>query len=119
MEPHKLKRWIRASAPRIVFYTCGRPGRSKKDAKADVSDECIHAWVEGLPACSNIRIIEHPTTDTKPVPNDVLESVCLEVATLVREGRTVVVMDSGGESRVGQICRYIGAIEDRNRIGRP
>lgn len=149
MEPHRLQRWVLPSPAGRAFHTCGRPGRSKKNIKAGVSDAVIHAWVRGLPAEHNVvvlsllgskstgkcewsfysfykerrsfqdwldqhygsafKVIEYPTVDGAPVPNNVLAEVCSRISTLLNEGRTVVVMDSGGVCRVGQVCRHCNA----------
>ena len=58
-------------------------------------------------------VVEYPTTDTEQVPSDILESLKNEITALHGAGRTVDVMDSGGHSRSGKVCRYLGFCEQR------
>lgn len=59
-----------------------------------------------------VVIREHPTYDFKPVPQDTLEAASNDINELSVAGRTVVLVDSGGVTRTGQVCQHIGAIED-------
>lgn len=59
-----------------------------------------------------ILVVEHPTYDFCPVPPDVLDAVASDVVSFLLKGRTVVLMDSGGETRTRVVCKHIGFIED-------
>jgi hypothetical protein len=54
-----------------------------------------------------IIVREHPTIDFRPVPPETLDCVAAEIASLLQVGKTVVIMDSGGETRTGALCRHL------------
>lgn len=58
-----------------------------------------------------IEVVEHPTTDFQPVPAETLSNVAADITRLLADGRTVVLVDSGGQQRSGQICRFMKAVE--------
>ena len=68
----------------------------------------LDRWHKGL----SIQVVEHPTHDFCPVPAEVLVAVSADISRLLTEGRTVVLVDSGGETRTGQICKYMKFLED-------
>lgn len=165
LKPFRLKCWEVGTAPEwVIFYTCGRPGRSGREESKDlpVSDELVHRWVLGLPRpgtaiisllgrkhgpkgrsefsfysfCSefdtgdergnrltfqewldlhhkelNILVREHPTFDYQTIPPKDVASIKAEIKGLYAKGRKVVLMDSGGMTRTGQVCKDMGAIE--------
>ena len=59
-----------------------------------------------------IQVVEHPTYDGVRVPEATLRAVACEVSRLLSAGRTVVLMDSGGQDRTGQVCRQMGFVEN-------
>jgi len=59
-----------------------------------------------------IKVIEHPTYDFCPVPAETLAAIASDIADLLSEGRIVVLMDSGGETRTKAVCKYMGFTED-------
>ena len=60
----------------------------------------------------NLRIIvsEHPTYDTKPVDSDALAEIRGDIFNLLSVGHTVVVVDSGGVERTGQVVKHLRAV---------
>jgi hypothetical protein len=72
-------------------------------------------WVDKWHGCLAIIVREHPTHDFQGISNDVLEAVASDIRELLSEGRIVVVVDSGGQTRTGMICSYMGAIEDSSQ----
>lgn len=148
----------------LRFYTCARPGRSKKKSGA-VADKIVRKWVNGLPEPNtaivsllgskpdgmseftfysfrsefdpmrgsrlsfqewldrfhperSILVVEHPTIDfASEIPSDKFAAIVADVARLAGEGRTVILVDSGGEQRSGEVCRRMGAKEDFSRDG--
>lgn len=60
----------------------------------------------------DVAVVEHPTTDFRPIADDTLERIATDVQRLLEERRTIVLVDSGGETRTGKVCRYLGLVED-------
>jgi hypothetical protein len=60
----------------------------------------------------DILVQEHPTYDYNPVPSETLDAVTADIQCLISMGRKVVIVDSGGETRTGKVCKYMGAKED-------
>jgi hypothetical protein len=70
----------------------------------------LQDWLASQAVERGIRIIQRPTTDSKPIEKAMLASVSGDIRRLLGEGRTVVLMDSGGVQRTGQVCRHLGAV---------
>ena len=62
-----------------------------------------------------ILVREHPTCDFKPVPVATLDAAAASIDELSSAGRTVVLIDSGGQTRTGAVCRNLGAVEDSSQ----
>lgn len=58
------------------------------------------------------KVIEYPTTDFSPVEEKTLAPAATDINVCLSAGRTVVLMDSGGETRIRQLCNYAGFVED-------
>jgi hypothetical protein len=56
--------------------------------------------------------MEFPTTDFQKVPQDVLDAVAEALRRLVSEKKVVILVDSGGETRTKQVCKFVEAVED-------
>ena len=69
-------------------------------------------WLDQHHKNLDIMVHEHPTYDFVSIPSEVLDAAADDIRRLVLEGRTVVVVDSGGETRTRQVATYIGAKED-------
>jgi hypothetical protein len=69
-------------------------------------------WLDKWYGSLSIILREHPTCDFKPVPLETFEAVSRDICGLASGGRTVVLVDSGGVTRTGMVCRHISAIED-------
>ena len=69
-------------------------------------------WLDRWHKDRSIQVLEHPTYDFRPVPPDTLRAVASDVGRLLSESRTVVLMDSGGETRTKVVCKHMGFIED-------
>jgi hypothetical protein len=69
-------------------------------------------WLDGRYGDGKYRVLEHPTIDTLPLEPETLSQVSEIVLSLVGEGQIVVLMDSGGFSRVGKVCKYIGFLPE-------
>lgn len=166
MEPHRIRRWNKASSTdRLDFYTCARPGRSK-GANGQVADALVHKWLQGLPKgervaivsllgrkpdgmsefafysfCGEydspeerrrhptfsewvaeagqdrmIKVVEHPTEDLRKIPEETLVALAKDVHSFLEDGWTVVLVDSGGETRTKMVCRYLQFVEDSRKL---
>ena len=74
-------------------------------------------WLETHHNSLGILIREHPTTDYGAVHLNTLDVVADDIRRLVSQGYTVTIVDSGGQTRTGQVCRHIGAKEDSSSSG--
>jgi hypothetical protein len=74
--------------------------------------EWITRWHQDL----SIVVCEHPTCDFKPIPADTLNAVASDIGKFISAGRTVVLVDSGGQTRTGTVCKYIKALEDSSQL---
>lgn len=66
-------------------------------------------WLDIHHGQRQILVREHPTYDYRPITHVQLTAIYTDIHDLIAEGRTVVVMDSGGETRTGKVCRRMGA----------
>lgn len=64
-------------------------------------------WLDRATAPGKYIVIEHPTTDTRPIPFDLLNAITESILANLREARTVVVVDSGGVSRTGDVIQHL------------
>ena len=91
------------------FYSfCGGCDTETERGNLQTSQE----WLETHHNSLSILVRERPTTDYGPIHLDTLDVVADDVRRLLSEGYTVTIVDSGGETRTGRVCRYIGAKED-------
>jgi hypothetical protein len=72
----------------------------------------LQEWLDHYHPERAITLIEHPTMDFRPIPDTALASIAADVDRLLAEGRTIVLVDSGGETRSGAVCRYLNLVED-------
>jgi hypothetical protein len=70
------------------------------------------AWLDRHHPDRGVTVIEHPTTDFQPITDETLQRVAKDVQRLLGEGRTIVLIDSGGQTRTGTVCRHLGLVED-------
>jgi len=77
----------------------------------------FHDWLDKWHGALSIVLREHPTCDFKPVSPETLEAVSSEIRELASAGRTVLLIDSGGVTRTGIVCRHISAVEDSSSGG--
>ena len=50
--------------------------------------------------------------DFKSIPLTTKDAVVSDIHSLISEGYTVVLIDSGGQTRTSAICNHMGAVED-------
>ena len=68
-------------------------------------------WLMDRHEEKGILVREYPTYDHSPIPARELEAIVDGVRELIADGRSVVIMDSGGEGRVGQVSEVMQATE--------
>lgn len=73
-------------------------------------------WLDRSHSERSIQVIEHPTFDCLPITPTTMDAVVCDISRLLSEGRTVILMDSGGVSRTGSVCRQMGFIKDSRTI---
>ncbi len=112
---HDWMRGIPSGSNVVVVSLLGE----KKDGTSEFSFYSFYAegrsfqqWLDQNYPERAVQVIEHPTIDLCRVPTETLEAAASDVSRLLLEGRTVVLMDSGGVARSGQVCKHMGAIED-------
>jgi hypothetical protein len=69
-------------------------------------------WLDRLHPDLSIMVREHPTCDFKPIDRQTLDAIASDIRELLVMGRTVVVVDSGGVTRTGIVCKHMRAVED-------
>ena len=69
-------------------------------------------WLAQRQSERGIEVIHHPTVDFKRVADATLVAAAQDIEAFLAAGRTVVLVDSGGETRTRQVCRYAGFVED-------
>jgi hypothetical protein len=65
-------------------------------------------WLDRATAPGRYVVIEHPTTDTRPIPLNLMNEITASILENLGAMRTVVVVDSGGVSRTGAVIRQLG-----------
>jgi hypothetical protein len=83
-------------------------------ARAGDRQDCLsfQQWLDREYRESRIEVREHPTCDFAAIPPETLEAISRDIAELLTMERTVIVIDSGGETRTNKVCRHISAVED-------
>ncbi len=91
------------------FYSfCGAWDRPEEPGRRPYFQE----WLDQNHKELKILVRERPTYDNRPIPSDTIKAIATDVHELNREGRTVVVMDSGGVGRTGDVVAYLRATQD-------
>ena len=91
------------------FYPfCGGFDEPSERKNQPTFQEWLDRWHREL----QILVREHPTYDFCSIPDDDLVAIATDIRELVLMGRTVVVVDSGGQTRSGAVCKHLAAIEE-------
>jgi hypothetical protein len=75
----------------------------------------FHTWLENN-SPRKIFLFSHPTTDFSPVGAELCAEISARIDAELSHGRTVIVVDSGGVQRTGQVFRRIQLIEDTRSL---
>ncbi len=73
------------------------------------SKPTLQEWLMERHGDLQILVREFPTNDLCDIPPEELAAIADEIRELISTGRTVVVVDSGGIGRVGQVCKFMNA----------
>ena len=57
-----------------------------------------------------------PRRTTEKIPHGALAAIANDIDRLLSDGKTVVLVDSGGETRSGQVCRHMDLVEDTRTV---
>lgn len=91
------------------FYSFGGKDDNSSEARGK---KPFQQWLDDHCAEKDIRLLEYPTTDFESIRSEILEDIARDVPRLLAEDRTIVLMDSGGETRTRSVCRCLGLVED-------
>lgn len=91
------------------FYSFSGKDDTVQEARGKIP---FQEWLDRRHPDKDVRVIEHPTTDFCPIPQTTLDAISEDVQRLLLEGRTIVLVDSGGQTRTGTVCKYLNLIED-------
>lgn len=72
----------------------------------------FQGWLTKRHPKRGIVVMEHPTTDLRLVETETVQAVGADIECLLRDGRTVILVDSGGETRSRFVLRKLGFVED-------
>ena len=98
-----------AGMSEFSFYSfCGGLETSAERKRRPTFQE----WLDQMHGDLNISVIEHPTYDFKSVPSNTLDAIKADAHALAREGKSFVIVDSGGQTRTNAICKHLDATED-------
>lgn len=85
------------------YNFCGRNDKARRP-----KDPTFQEWLDKNFPGGRYQVMEHPTQDYKNIPPENLRATVLEVKKLLDQGETVVLMDSGGDTRVGKVAGKLG-----------
>lgn len=82
------------------------------DASERLGTPHFSEWLTRYHRDRDLELGEYPTTDIVDMPDDQLCEISACVEESLKQGRTVVLVDSGGWTRTGCVCRHMGFVED-------
>ena len=95
------------------FYSfCG----ASDDATERRGRPTFQEWLEQRHGDLQITVRDHPTRDFSKIPPETLAAIKTDLDLLFSQGRTVVLVDSGGETRNTAVCKFLGAVEDSSSL---
>jgi hypothetical protein len=69
-------------------------------------------WLDRWHRDRRVRVVDYPTRDFNRVPTSTLATIREDVNSFLAAGQTVILVDSGGLTRTGEVCRYLDFVED-------
>lgn len=95
------------------FYSfCG----AADDATERRGRPTFQEWLEQRHGDLQITVRYHPTRDFAKIPPETLAAIKTDLDLLFSQGRTVVFVDSGGETRNAEVCNFLSAVEDSSSV---
>lgn len=95
------------------FYSfCG----ASDDAIERRGRPTFQEWLQQRHRDLHITVCDHPTRDFSKIPPETFAAIRADIDLLFSQGRTVVLVDSGGEIRNATVCRFLGAVEDSSSV---
>lgn len=79
--------------------------------QTDANMPTFEAWLKDHYPERTIVVREHPTIDFRPIPRETLEHAGADTRDLLQMAKTVILIDSGGQTRTGAVCRFLGLQE--------
>jgi hypothetical protein len=67
----------------------------------------FEAWLAKHYPGRGIVVREHPTVDFKQIPPETLQRAATDIGNVLNRGETVVLVDSGGQTRTGVVCQFL------------
>jgi hypothetical protein len=74
----------------------------------------FQAWLDAHHPALGIEVREHPTIDFRPIALNQREQIANEILELLAAGKSVVLVDSGGQERTGAVCRHLKLSRDES-----
>ena len=71
----------------------------------------LQQWLDTRYGSGRYQVLELPTVDLKPLAPETLSNVGSTIRALLLDGRTVVLVDSGGIGRTGRVCHSLGFVQ--------
>jgi hypothetical protein len=68
-------------------------------------------WLSAHYPDLSIEVIEHPTVDFAPIDAQTMAAVAADIRSMLDRNRTIILIDSGGQTRTGAVCGYLGLSE--------
>jgi hypothetical protein len=123
---HKWVQGLPKGTDLVIVSLLGR--KNGPDGKSEFSFYSFHGKLDGANERRNrlsfqdwldhwhmersLRLVEFPTYDFCPIAPTVLAAISEKISHLLAQHCIVVLMDSGGEQRTGEVCRHMGFVED-------
>jgi protein-tyrosine phosphatase len=95
--------WKPTGQSEFGFYSFRGAHDSTASGRPTFQDWLVHRY-----GMDRFEVLEYPTVDTESMEASVVSGTVDMIRKLLSEGRTVVVMDSGGVSRSGKVARAAG-----------
>lgn len=73
-------------------------------------------WLDRWHKDRSIVVREHPTCDFETILTETRDAVARDINELLSVGRTVILVDSGGQTRTRVVCNHMHAVEDSSRL---